>query len=120
MDAPQNYECPPVTMRKIRDVIHQLYPYAEFYKNRHAVEQQEEERARRDKVPIRRSIGLPESIRVPQLDHHEDLDHPGIATLTDEQRLMTNAVLESVEWTLQWYNTEGGAYTSTFSRGFVD
>ncbi|XP_014775927.1 uncharacterized protein LOC106873201 [Octopus bimaculoides] len=41
-------------MRKIRDVIHQINPYAELYKNIHAVEQREEERARRVNVSIRR------------------------------------------------------------------
>ncbi|CAI9721679.1 Hypothetical predicted protein [Octopus vulgaris] len=42
-------------------------------------------------------IGLLEPIGVLQLDHHEDLDYPGIATLTDEQRLIDNAVLESLD-----------------------
>uniref|UniRef100_A0A0L8HU10 Helitron helicase-like domain-containing protein n=1 Tax=Octopus bimaculoides TaxID=37653 RepID=A0A0L8HU10_OCTBM len=43
------------------------------------------------------TIGLPEPLGVLQLDHHEDLDHPGIATFTDEQKLIANAVLESVD-----------------------
>ncbi|CAI9726523.1 ATP-dependent DNA helicase PIF1-like [Octopus vulgaris] len=43
------------------------------------------------------AIGLPEPIGVLQLDHRIDIDHPGIATLTDEKRLVANAVLESVD-----------------------
>lgn len=31
------------------------------------------------------TVGLPETTEIPQLDHHEDLDHPGMKTLTDEQ-----------------------------------
>lgn len=34
---------------------------------------------------------------VPQIDHKEDIDHPAIASLNDEQSLIANDVLECVE-----------------------
>ncbi|CAI9725574.1 Hypothetical predicted protein [Octopus vulgaris] len=43
------------------------------------------------------AIGLPEPIGVQQLEYHEGLEYLGIDTLTDKQRVIDNAVLESVD-----------------------
>ncbi|KAF2360700.1 hypothetical protein FHG87_008543 [Trinorchestia longiramus] len=54
MNAAQNSECSLATTRAISDVLQQINPYVELYKNMHAVKQQEVERARRDNVQERR------------------------------------------------------------------
>ena len=43
------------------------------------------------------TIGLSEPVGMQQVEYEDDVNQPGIATLTDEQRVIADAAIEAVE-----------------------